>query len=64
MVLNGVQNNIKNFFLQVMFLWSFSGKLKRIRAKIIRTPKILLAPIPMCCTTTDLGIFWNVLVLF
>jgi len=30
----------------------------------IRTPKILPAPTPMCCTTTDLGNFWNVLVVF
>jgi len=29
----------------------------RIRAKIIRTPKILPAPTPMSCTTTDLGDF-------
>jgi len=54
---NSTQNNIKTFFLEVTFLWSFSGKLGRIRAKIIRTPKILPAPAPMCCTTTDLGIF-------
>jgi len=46
------------FFWRSLFMEFFSGTFGRIRAKILRTPKKLPAPSPMCCTTTDLEIFW------
>jgi len=42
----------------------FFGQVRENSGKDHLHPKILPAPTPMCCTTTDLGIFWNVLVLF
>ena len=36
----------------------FSGTFRRIPAKMLRTPKKLPAPSPVCCTATGLGISW------
>jgi len=49
----------KAFFGGHFLLWIFfSGKFGRIRAKILRPPKNWPASTPMCCITTDSGIFW------
>jgi len=56
---NGAQNNMKSFFWRSLsFMDFFSGKFGRIRAKILRPPKNWPASTPMCCITTDSGIFW------
>ena len=46
------------FFLEVTFYGAFFRQVWENSGKNPSHPKNLPAPTPMCCTTTDLGIFW------
>jgi len=46
-------------FLEVTFLWSFFEQVREIWGKNPSHPQNVPAPTPMCCTTTDLGIFFS-----
>ena len=52
----GAENNRKCFF-EGHFLWSFFEQVKENWGKNPSHPQNVPAPTPMCCTTTDLGIF-------
>jgi len=61
---NGAQNYKKNICFVGHFFMEFFGQVRKNSGKDHLHPQNLPAPTSMCCTTTDLGIFWNVLVLF